>query len=709
MKKRRTIKFVAILCSLVIIVTVVTITYSMVTHENPLTTIRPDVKRNAEPEELVKQYFDGIKAKDYERLYDILSSSSKEQISKDEFAAKHRNIYDGIEAKKLELKITDTSKEKNTAVVSYSVRMDTVAGEIRYENRITLLKDMESEAYFIDWSPSAIFPNLTWSDKIRVNVLTAKRGEIFDCNGVMLAGEGTASSIGLVPGKMRGTSIPKSTTQKGKRTTSSEETAVNKEADIAVIAELLDMSTSSIKKKLAASWVKEDSFVPLKMVSKDAQELKDAVLQVPGILITDVKVRYYPLGMKASHLIGYIQNINAEELETLQAKGYHRNSVLGKAGLERIYEEQLRAKDGAEIIIVDSSGNEKEVLARVSEVDGSNLHLTLDAEIQSKLYDQFAQDKSCSVAINPKTGAVLALVSTPTYDANDFVLGMSESKWNALNEDENKPMYNRFKAAQCPGSTMKGVTAAIGLDTGIISPSDDFGPSGQRWQKDGSWGGYSITTLEEYSGPANIENALIYSDNIFFGKAALKIGGDTFATELKRIGFEERIPFEYGLYSSIISNTEDFSSEIQLADSGFGQGQILVNPVHLAVIYASFINDGNILRPQLINTDFVPDVWIKNAFTSKTASIMKNNLIQVVERGTAAGARIPGVTLAGKTGTAEIKLSQADTSGTELGWFVLLTADENAKKPLLVITMVEDVKNRGGSHYVVPRVKPLFE
>ncbi len=688
MKRRRTIKFVAILCSLVIIVTAVTITYSMVTHENPLTAILPDVERNAEPEKLVKQYFDGIKAKDYERLYDMLSSFSKERISKDEFAAKHRNIYDGIEAKKLELKITDTSKEKNTAVVSYSVRMDTVAGEIRYENRITLLKDMESGAYFMDWSPSTIFPNLTWSDKIRVNVLTAKRGEIFDCNGVMLAGEGTASSIGLVPGKMRDTS---------------------KEADIAEIAELLDMSTSSIKKKLAASWVKEDSFVPLKMVSKDAQELKDAVLQVPGILITDAKVRYYPLGMKASHLIGYIQNINAEELETLQSKGYHRNSVLGKAGLERIYEEQLRAKDGAEIIIVDSSGNEKEVLARVSEVDGSNLHLTLDAEIQSKLYDQFAQDKSCSVAINPKTGAVLALVSTPTYDANDFVLGMSSSRWNALNEDENKPMYNRFKAAQCPGSTMKGVTAAIGLDTGIISPSDDFGPSGRRWQKDGSWGGYSITTLEEYSGPANIENALIYSDNIFFGKAALKIGGDTFAKELKRIGFEERLPFEYGLYSSIISNTEDFSSEIQLADSGFGQGQILVNPVHLAVIYASFINDGNILRPQLINTDFVPDVWIENAFTSKTASIMKNNLIQVVERGTAAGARIPGVTLAGKTGTAEIKLSQADTSGTELGWFVLFTAEENAKQPLLVITMVEDVKNRGGSHYVVPRIKPLFE
>jgi penicillin-binding protein len=163
------------------------------------------------------------------------------------------------------------------------------------------------------------------------------------------------------------------------------------------------------------------------------------------------------------------------------------------------------------------------------------------------------------------------------------------------------------------------------------------------------------------------------------------------------------------LYSSIISSTEDFSSEIQLADSGFGQGQILMNPIHLAVIYASFVNDGNILRPQLISTDFTPDVWIENAFTPETASIIRKDLIQVVERGTATRARIPGITLAGKTGTAEIKQSQADTTGTELGWFIMFTADDNADNQLLVVSMVEDVKNRGGSHYVVPRVKSLFE
>ncbi|GHV41853.1 penicillin-binding protein 2 [Clostridia bacterium] len=703
------VKIILGLCCITAVVAVALAAYGVATHENPLASILPNIKKPAEPEELVSQYFDSVKAEDYGAIYDALTAYSKEKITFDDFLARHKNIYGGIEAANLEIIIGETKKENGSATVSYSARMDTLAGEIAYVNQIAFIQDEESGEYSMQWAPSVIFPSLAWSDKVRVNTLTAKRGTIYDCDGVMLAGEGTASSIGFVPGKMRGGVLRKDTYPEGAPTPSPEELAVGREADIAVIAELLEMSVESVNKKLGASWVKDDSFVPLKTVSKDEEALKEAALQIPGILITDVVVRYYPLGEKASHIIGYIQNINAEELETRRDQGYHMNSVLGKAGLERIYEDSLRAQDGKEIVIVDENGTRKEVLAAVTKNDGSDLRLTIDAEIQCKLYDQFAEDKSCSVAMNPKTGEVLALVSTPTYDTNDFVLGMSMSKWTALSEDENKPMLNRFKAALCPGSTMKAITAAIGLNTGIILPTDDFGHSGKRWQKDGSWGGYSITTLTEYDEPANIENALVYSDNIFFGKAALKIGDDTFASELKRIGFEDRIPFEYALYSSIVSSTEDFASEIQLADSGFGQGQILVNPIHMAAIYASFVNGGDILRPQLMADNFARDVWIENAFSPQTANAIKNDLIQVIERGTGKQARIPGVTLAGKTGTAEIKQSQADKTGTELGWFVMFNADDNSENPLLIVTMVEDVKNRGGSHYVIPKVKILFE
>jgi penicillin-binding protein len=690
----------------------------------------PSSNKVSEPDELLQQYFSYIADGQYEDMYEMLTEQDREYIRAEDFITKNKSIYGGIEAKNIKVTITqvrdDAESDATRKIVDYSLRMDTLAGEISYTNQAVFTQN-ENKEYRMQWTTHTIFPNLNPDDRVRVKTLSATRGCIYDRNGEMLAGPGTASAIGLVPGKMRKeeTALPDSAETnppvepestgesdnadtKDTDTPESTPTVIYNAEDIAKVAELLEMTPESVIKKLNASYVKDDTFVQLRIVSKDAKELKEEILTVKGIMISDTTVRYYSLGEKASHLVGYIQGINAEELEVLREQGYHMNSILGKAGLERIYENELRAVDGYEIIIVDSKGSAKVSLAKKDKTDGKDIKLTIDAQIQSQLYDLFSTDKSCSVAMNPKTGEVLALVSTPTYDANDFVLGMPSSKWTALNEDENKPMYNRFKAAQCPGSTMKAITAAIGLNTGVIAPTDDFGHSGKRWQKDGSWGGYSITTLTEYNEPANIENALVYSDNIFFGKAALKIGGDTFAAELKRVGFEEKIPFEYALYSSIVSSTEDFSSEIQLADSGFGQGQILTNPIHLAAIYASFLNGGDILRPQLISGS-QPEVWIDNAFTPETASIMRNSLIQVVERGTAKEARVPGVTLAAKTGTAEIKLSQDDETGTELGWFVEFTADENAPTPLLVATMVEDVKNRGGSHYVVPKVKTLFE
>jgi len=154
---------------------------------------------------------------------------------------------------------------------------------------------------------------------------------------------------------------------------------------------------------------------------------------------------------------------------------------------------------------------------------GKDIKLTVDAELQTDLYEQFREDKSCHVAMQPYTGEVLALVSTPSYDNNDFILGLSNEQWTALNEDDSKPMYNRFRQKWCPGSTFKPITAAIGLESGAVKPDEDYGNAGLRWQKDASWGAYHVTTLHEYE-PVVLENALIYSDNIYFAKAALKIG-----------------------------------------------------------------------------------------------------------------------------------------------------------------------------------------
>ena len=292
-----------------------------------------------------------------------------------------------------------------------------------------------------------------------------------------------------------------------------------------------------------------------------------------------------------------------------------------------------------------------------------------------------------------------------------FILGMSEEQWTALNEDENQPLYNRFRQVWCPGSSFKPVVAAIGLKTNTIDPNEDFGNEGLSWQKDSSWGSYEVTTLHEYE-PVIMKNALIYSDNIYFAKAALKIGADNLMNSLDEIGFNQEVPFEITMAESQYSNTDRIETEIQLADSGYGQGQILVNPLHLASIYTSFLNEGNIIQPYLQYSDNpAGKIWIKEAFSSETVSQVMEGLTGVVNdpNGTGYAAHRDDILFAGKTGTAELKESQEDTSGTEIGWFAVFTADKNVETPILMLSMVENVKGIGGSGYVVSKDKAVLD
>ncbi|MDR1001106.1 MAG: penicillin-binding transpeptidase domain-containing protein [Clostridiales bacterium] len=664
----------------------------------PLNTPTPTEDKKAQPDELLQQYTAYINEGRYEDMYALLAKQAQIITPMEDFVSKNKGIYEGIEVKNLAIEITEitettemtemteTTETKEQTIISYDTYMDTLAGEVTFSNKAYFTMTEEKE-YRLIWSSHLIFPNLNSDNKVKINTLKSERGSILDRNGEMLAGKGVASSVGFVPGKMN----------------------EDRAADIEKAAKLLGITAESINKKLGASYVKDDMFIPIRTIPKGLDELEGLLLEINGIKITDTAVRYYPFGEKASHLTGYIQNVTAEDLERFNGQGYNADSMIGKAGLEKDFEERLRGLDGYEIVIVDKEGQAKETLATKYPRDGETIMLTVDIWIQNDLYDQFCEDKSAAVAMNPKTGEILALVSTPTFDSNDFVLGLSETEWEALNEDENKPLYNRFKAALSPGSGFKPIIGAIGLTTGKINPDDDYGYSGRSWQKDASWGGYKVTTLTEYNG-ATLENALIYSDNIYFAKAALNIGGDTLAQQLLNIGFDEAIPFEISLYWSSFSNDNTFSNEIQLADSGYGQGQILINPIHIACIYSSFMNDGNMIKPYLLyEGNNAPEYWKEQIFTKEAAHIIKEDLIQVVERLAGGAAKVEGLTLAGKTGTAEIKMSKDDTDGTELGWFNVFTGDEDIEKPLLIITMVEDVKDRGGSGYLIPKIKKIFE
>ena len=661
-----------------------------------------EIKENAwrTPEELLVEYMDHIPKQEYEEMYAMLHIEASGNVSQENFVTRNSAIYEGIEARNMAVQIIAYDEEQMS--VTYQTAFDTVAGTISFENEALFLKG--EDGYKLVWDDSMIFPNLTSADKVRVSTTQAERGEILDRNGRVLAGKGTASSVGIVPGKLE-----------------------NKEEAIAKIAELLEIAPEVIEKKLSAKWVKDDSFVPIKIIPKvekielmkykpDQKVLKEnerheTLLEIPGVMISDVEVREYPLGETAAHLVGYVQSVTAEDLEEHAGEGYTANSVIGKSGMEGLFEKELKGKNGCRVYIVNSEGKEKEELAYILVQDGHNIKLTIDANLQSSLYEQFKEDKSCSIAMNPYSGEILALVSTPSYDNNDFIMGLSSEQWTALNEDENKPMYNRFRQVFCPGSTFKPITASVGFESGSIDPMEDYGNVGLSWQKDASWGSYHVTTLHAYE-PVILENALIYSDNIYFAKAALKIGSEEMESSLTGLGFNEELPFEIKMAESQYSNSEGIETEIQLADSGYGQGQVLVNPLHMACIYSAFCNEGNVIKPYLVyQKDAVAEYWIPGAFSNETASWVLEGTKKVVNDSTGTGyaAHRDDIVLAGKTGTAEIKASKEDTSGTELGWFAIYTAEKDIECPILIISMVEDVKGRGGSGYVVKKDSLVLE
>mgnify|MGYP001851068973 FL=1 len=657
--------------------------------------------------ETLEAYTEALNQREYGTMYRLLDEESRRETDEETFTERNGKIYEGIEAENITVEILSEGNENRTSgrttqSVTYQMTMDTLAGEVSFRQTAVFHKDGR-EDYLLSWNDGLIFPNLQEEDKVRVETLNAQRGSIYDRNGILLAGQGVVSSVGLVPGKMSG-----------------------EPEDLQRLAELLDTTVDAIQNKLSASWVKDDSFVPIREIKKSgldmevlgkasmnepsSDSLAGQLLEIPGVMVTDASERVYPLGEAAAHLVGYVQNITAEELEEHEGEGYTTSSVIGKSGVESLYEEELRGSSGCQIMIVDEDGADKELVLRKEAVDGTDITLTVDAELQRQLYEVYQEDQSVSVAMNPRTGEVLALVSTPAYDNNLFVLGMSENTWNAIRENEAQPMLNRFRATFVPGSSFKPIIAGIGLSTGTLDAEEDMGAAGTSWQKDESWGNYYVTTLHG-TDPANLENAMVLSDNIYFARAALNMGQETLTEQLDRLGFNERVPFDIWTTESTYANEEGEWTEIQLADSGYGQGQILVNPLHLAAMYSAFVNGGDMIEPYLrVTEDRQPTVWVENAFTEEAAETVKNDMIQVVEQpeGTAHGCRMEGVTLAGKTGTAEIKDSQEDTDGTELGWLGILTPDREMEDSFLLMTMVQDVRDRGGSGYVVSKTMEVL-
>lgn len=640
--------------------------------------------------EVVEAYVSHWQQGDYASMFALLTPASRSDMTEPQFADRYKTLYEKIDAENIIITaLPDKSMKSQNAAVNasvrgfdYRVRMDSVAGPIEFEQhgRARKTQDGSRTEWRIEWEPSLIFPKLQEGDTIRVQAVIGERGELLDRSGAGLAVNGSAPQLGIVPGRL----------------------GENAEGVKQRIADQLGITFQEIDRKLGASWVRPDLFVPIALVDEGSEE---TFRDIPGVLIQEKKLRVYPLGEAAAHLTGYVGEITAEELEKRKDKGYAVGDEIGKSGLEQVLEDELKGTDGVVATIVDKVGNRKAVLAEQPAVPGKTFKLTIDADLQKTIYDEIKADASSVSAIDPQTGEVTALVSTPSYDPNAFVRGISKDRYQAWSQDPRHPFLNRFTQSYSPGSTFKLVTAAIGLDTHTLDPDEAKPITGLTWAKDKSWGKYYVKRVHAVS-PVDLSTALLYSDNIYFAQAALQIGKTKFAEGAAGFGIGEQLPVLYPFTRSQLAN-RGIGSDIQLADTGYGQGQVAVTTLQLALIYSALVHDGDIVYPKLERAAVVPKAWKERAMSPETAARLKEDLIQAVRHpdGVGHGAYIEGAAIAGKTGTAELKAAK-DAEGKENGWFVGFDAN---RPKLLLSVMVEDVGKRGGSGYVAPIVKRIFE
>ena len=633
---------------------------------------------------------------DFKTMYSMLSVKTKEAISEKQFVDKYNAIYKGIEAKNITIKVENEDKikdgNKKTINIPFSIVMNTAAGQLKmpgYQATMVKEKINNKNQWALVWDEKMIFPSMKVGDKVKIIPELAIRGEIYDRDKKPLAKNDTIITIGIEPIKF----------------------VKNKDTNISQMAKILDINASVIEDKLKGN-ENSNLFIPIVNILSSEKEKTAGVNKLEGVTFLHPKGRVYPGGEAFGSLIGYIAPITAEELEKMVGQGYSSSSLIGKAGLEKVYEKRLKGENGAIIYISrqkDGQEVKEDVILKKESKAGENITLSVDTELQKNIYKGMNKEPGTSAAINPKTGEVLALVSSPSYDSNVYTTYKSNTQIAAW-KDAKEPFKNRFIAAYSPGSTFKLITAAVGLDGGNIRPEELVNIPGKQWQLDKSWGATKVTRVSDAVKSVNLQNAFIYSDNIYFAMAAIKIGKEEFIKGCRNFGIGEKLPIDYPIATSQVANNSNIKNNVALADTGYGQGEVLVSPLQIALSYSAVVNEGNIMSPTLenFNDKVTSKVWKTNAISKNNIKYIKDDLTAVIENpnGTGHAAKINGINLAGKTGTAELKKNAKDTTAEENGWFVCM---DTANPKIVVSMLMEDVKNKGESHYVVPIVKGVME
>lgn len=560
-----------------------------------------------------------------------------------------------------------------------------------------------------------LYTTLSTNNRVNVQPLPPPRGLIYDRNGVLLAQNLPTYSLEIV-----------------------QERVEDMESTLADIASLIEISDEDIERfEQEIKRRRRFEAVPLRFRLSDEEVAMIAVNnhRLIGVEITSTLTRHYPLGPLTVHSVGYVGRINEKELRSLDPSNYASTNYVGKTGVEKSHETLLHGQVGYQRVETNARGRILRVLDRTSPVPGQNLYLNIDVALQRTAEEAFKGERGALVAISPKTGAVLSLVSIPTYDPNLFVNGIPLATYQTLSESPDQPLFNRALRGQYPpGSTTKPFVGLAGLELHKINAWDSIVCPGwyslkgddhryRDWKKSGH-------------GVVSLHHAIIESCDVYFYDLSLSLGIDNISNYLSQFGFGRKTDIDIGGESGGLMPTREWKRRVRKEPwfpgetliTGIGQGFNLATPLQLASATATLAAGGKRMKPLVVRTVEDPVSQVHNVLPPLQLSeveVKDPGNWRRIERAMTAVVHSPkgtarrishglDYTIAGKTGTAQVfTIAQdakykADELAKRLHDHALFIAFAPSNDPEIAVALI--VENGGsGSAVAAPIARIVID
>lgn len=559
------------------------------------------------------------------------------------------------------------------------------------------------------------FATLSQENRVKVIAVPPLRGMIYDRNGVLIAGNQPSFHLEVIPEQVK-----------------------DMAATLTALGNLLEITESDLKRfHTLRRRMPRFQGIPLRLHLNDEEIGRFAVNRhlFPGVDIVAALSRSYPLGEHAAHVAGYVGRIDEDELQQLDVANYSGTSHVGKIGIEKSYESVLHGQVGYQHVETNAQGRLLRVLERVAPTPGKNLFLTIDMRLQMAAEEALGEYTGAVVAIDPNTGEVLAMVSKPGFDPNPFVNGIDAKQYTALQEHEDRPLYNRALRGQYPpGSTMKPFIGLAGLEYGVIHPDRPIYCPG-FYQLPGNEHRYRDWKKEGH-GSVDFERAIVESCDVYFYDLAREMGIDRLHDFQSRFGFGTKSGIDVGGELAGLAPSREWKRAArgqawfpgETLITGIGQGYTLITPLQLASATATLAMRGKRFAPRLMFAVQDPDtreverqqpvaldpVPVKDPANWDRAVAA---MVEVVHgaRGTArASAAGAPYRYAGKTGTAQVFGVKQDEKYDEkkvaekLRDHALFIAFAPADAPRLAVAVIVENGGHGGS-VAAPIARKVFD